>query len=325
MKEEVLCKVAVMDLGSQTFRLVAGQIDSEGARVIFSMRKNVRIGRSLRATGRFSRKSIERGLAALKEFKEVLARYSIEKFGAYATEAFRKAKNVSEFTEEARKIGINIEILTPEEEAKVAASGAYLTVSGLDKEWLMLDSGGGSTELVLSRGREVLAWKSMPVGAVNLTEELIEGHGFEPDRLRSLAAEKVRRWFGPLKEDFGKARKVVATGGTATTVAAVALGLSEYDPKKVRGFTIDEGELTRLFYQISEADIETRRSITGLEPERADIFPAGIAILLEIIRYLGLKKLIISDGGILLGLLAASIEKECDFYVEPSCARGLYL
>ncbi len=319
------CKVAVMDLGTQTFRLAAGQVHDGKAEILLSLRRNVRMGRSLKETGSFSPQAIEAGIKVIREYKDILARYSINHYGAYATEAFRRAANSADFLKKAQGVGVPIEILSPEEEATVAARGAYLTVADLKGHWLMLDSGGGSTEIVLSVGQDVLDWLSMPVGAVVLFEECGRKDRQDPEEVLKLAASHIDRRLGPVKGRFQKATRLVATGGTATTVAAVILGLSIYDPKKVRGFTVSEDELAKLFYQVAEMDLDTRRSLTGLEPERADIFPAGIAILLEIIRYLGLKKIIISDGGILLGLLAASIEKECKFYVEPSCARGLYI
>ena len=314
-----------MDLGSQTFRVAGVQVSNGGAEVLFSLRNNVRMGQSLLRDGRLSKDALKRGIGALKEFLKVLEKHKIERFRAIATEAFRRAENAGEFIEGAREIGINIEVIGPEKEAALAVKGAYLTLEDVKGQWIMLDSGGASTEMALCERDRLLFFKSMDIGAVTLTETCQEmGEGFS-DCLRASARIKVQEGFCGVKSRFNGVNTLVATGGTATTVAAVLQGLSSYDPKKVRGFEVTGPALEKLFNGILAMDLYQRRKVKGLEPERADIFPAGIAILLEVIRYLGLRKIVISDGGILLGLLAAFMEKECKFYAESSSARGLYL
>ncbi len=319
------CKVAVMDLGSQTFRVAGAQVSNGRAQVLFSLRNNVRMGQSLLRDGRLSKDALKRGIGALKEFLKVLEKHKIGRFRAIATEAFRRAENAGDFIDRAREIGVGIEVIGPEEEAALAVKGAYLTMDKLKGHWIMLDSGGASTEMAICERDRLLFFKSMDIGAVTLTEKCQEmGEGFG-HCLRASARIRVEEGFSGLKARFQGIRTLVATGGTATTVSAVRKGLSSYDPRKVRGFEVAGLELQELFNGLLAMDVYERMKVKGLEPERADIFPAGIAILLEVIRYLGLRKIVISDGGILLGLLAAFMEKECKFYAESSSARGLYL
>ncbi len=324
MKARV-CKVAVMDLGSQTFRVAGARVSNGRAEVLFSIRNNVRMGQSLLRDGRLSQDALKRGIGALKEFLKVLEKHEIGRFRAMATEAFRRAENAGDFIDRAREIGVGIEVIGPEEEAALAVKGAYLTLEDVKGQWIMVDSGGASTEMALCERDRFLFFKSMNIGAVTLTETCQEiWEGFR-DCLRASARTKVEEGLSGVKARFHGVQTLVATGGTATTVAAVLQRLSSYDPKKVRGFEVAGPELDKLFNELLAMDVCQRMKVRGLEPERADIFPAGIAILLEVIRYLGLRKIVISDGGILLGLLAAFMEKECKFYAESSGARGLYL
>ncbi len=323
--ESKACKVAVMDLGSQTFRVAGAQVSDGRAEVLFSLRNNVRMGQSLLRQGVFSKEALERGASALRKFLDVLKKNRIERFRAIATEAFRRAKNARDFIERARQIGVEIEIISAQEEAALAVKGAYLTLENVKGQWIMVDSGGASTEVTLCEGDRLLFFKSLDAGAVTLTEKCQEKGKDFGNCLRTSARIEVEEGLSGEKTRFHGIKTFVATGGTATTVSAVIQGLSSYDPEMVRGFEVTGPELEKLFGQLLAKDIHQRRKVKGLEPERADIFPAGIAILLEVIRYLGLRKIIISDGGILLGLLAAFMEKECKFYAESSGARGLYL
>ncbi len=310
-----------MDLGSQTFRIAGAEVTHSEAKVLFSLRENVRMGASLMQTGKFSEEAMRRGISALKYFMTVVAEYEIGSFMAIGTAAFRKASNATTFLAMAKDIGIPIEIISSEQEASLAVKGAYLTLEHDISPWIMVDCGGGSTEIELCFRNKIQAGISLDLGAVSLTDACLRS-GRD---LRLAASKKIQQGISDLKETLSVAKAIVATGGTATTIASVALGLSQYDPSKVRGFEISFDELETLYEKISALDIKSRKKLKGLEAERADIFPAGIAILLELIRYLGLSKLIISDGGILLGLLTAFMEKECNFYVESSSARGLYL
>ncbi len=319
------CRLAVMDLGSQTFRMAGAEVEEGRARVLFSKRANVRMGQSLLRNGFFSKEAIKRGIETVANFMKELSSWEIASLRAIATEAFRRASNSNDFLREAKKLGVAIEIISPEEEASLAVKGAYLTLQNSKSPWIMVDSGGGSTEIVLCDKDRVRQCVSLKMGAVSLKEESLQTSLASRKFLRKAALERIVQGLDAFKKQLSGVKTVVATGGTATTIAAVALGLSIYDPRKVRGFVISCQELEELYDRVSDMDLETRKKIKGLEPERADIFPAGIAILLELIRYLGLEKIIISDGGILLGLLTAFMEKECNFYVELSGARGLYV
>ncbi len=319
------CKVAVFDLGTQTFRVVGAKVTKRGPEIIFSLRKNVRLGKDLLETGEFRQDAIKSGIDALLEFKRKIEKEKIEKFLAIGTEAFRRSKNSPLFLKKARKLGIAIDIISPQKEAELAVRGAYLTVPELSSPWAMIDLGGGSTEIVFCKEQRPEKLFSLSMGAVSVHEmaqkrKIVDFKGFRLF-VEEFFLKEIQR--AGLKKQ--KVNSALATGGTATTVAAVLEGLWPYDPKRVRGYKVSLDQLEDLLERIFSLSAEKRKTVKGLEPERADIFPTGIAILIEIIRYLDLKKITISDGGILFGFLAFALEKECGFYVEPSSARSLYI
>lgn len=318
------CRAAVLDVGSQTFRMAGAEVQESCVKILFSERENVRLGQGLIKDGIIWHEAMERGLLALEGFQKTLKSFSISRVRAAGTAALRKAANAGRFLKEARGLGFSIEIIDWQEEASVAARGAYNALGGVDSPWIMIDVGGGSSEIVICRLTDIVQGISLNIGAVSLLEMLPEGRAsgvMLAETAGQFLASRLSAVF-----PIGKGLKqVVAIGGTATTIAAVELGLDFYDPRKIKGLFISLPRLRELLSRMVALDIEKRRQVRGLEPQRADIFPAGIAILAEIVSYLGLEGIIVSDGGLLSGLLAAFMEKECNFYVEPSCARSLYL
>ena len=318
------CRTAVLDIGSQTFRMAGAEIQGSCVKILFSERENVRLGRGLEKKGIIGRDAMKRGLLALQGFGKTLKSFSISRVRAAGTAALRNASNAGGFLKEAGALGFSIDIIDWKEEASAAARGAYNALGGVDSPWIMIDVGGGSSEVVMCGQKGVVQGVSLPVGAVSLLETLPAGR-VSAAVLSEAAGQLLESRLSAVFPGQKGLRQAVATGGTATTIAAVELGLDVYDPRKIRGLFISLPRLREILSCMQALGLKERRKIRGLEPGRADIFPAGIAILAEIVSYLDLDGIIVSDGGLLSGLLAAFMEKECNFYVEPSCARSLYL
>ncbi len=305
--------------------MAAGEVQEPCVRVLFSLRENVRLGQGLKENNVISPHTLHLAISTLKRFKKVLEDHSIHKVRAVGTAALRNADNAHVLLESAKSLGMPVDVIDWREEATLAVKGACNALGGVDSPWAMIDVGGGSTEIVVCKGNEVLKGCSIDIGAVSLLEA-VSNH-MAPDakmlteRARQLLLERLAQTSIPRSG----LRHAVGTGGTATTVAAVDRELEVYDAKRIRGHVISLRKLYRLLNRMAGLDLNERQRIKGLEPQRADIFPAGIAILSEIVSYLELNELIVSDGGLLSGLFAAFIEKECNFYVEPSCARSIYL
>ena len=325
--------VAALDLGSQSFRMVTarcGQGDGQQPKVLARLRKNVRLSEGMEPTGLLSDRAVSRAVSALLEFKAVLDQY--ERAGqdvsvrAVATEVLRRASNAGRFIDMVReRTGITIEVISWQEEAALASKGAFSSLPELAFPAAMIDVGGGSSEVVIHDGQSVVHSVSMPVGAVTLWEQMGRPDRLSPEALAVMRIGVMDLLAGYRVAEMGPAASSVATGGTATTAAAVALEMEEYDPKRVRGTVLTLRALEQMLEEISSVPVANRYAIKGLEPERADIFPAGLAILIGIAITLGMDEIVVSDGGILLGVLLELLEKECATDAELSRARGLYI
>ena len=317
--------IAAIDLGSQTFRLAVVRIVDNRPQVLASELKNVRLGQGLAANGRLAENAIKRGIETLRNFRNVLDKFRVSDVIVCGTAALRNAANAGEFLDLAEAEGFNIKILSGDEEAFISVMGVRTTLPAISTPFLVVDVGGGSSEVVLASNSNILFNWSLNIGAVNLTEEFIRTDpplAKELEKLRFHIRQKLSDLSAKLPQS---PKAVVGVGGTATTLAAMALGMEKYDPRRIRGYALGSQELDKLWNFLTGMKIHARRSISGLESKRADIILAGIAIFREILHITEFKELTVSDGGLLLGLLTSLIEKESDNHAEPPNTRGLYL
>ncbi|MEA3384840.1 MAG: Ppx/GppA phosphatase family protein [Thermodesulfobacteriota bacterium] len=317
--------IAAIDLGSQTFRLAVVRIVDNKPQVFASQLKNVRLGQGLAAKGRLTENAIKRGVETLRDFRNVLDKFRVSDEIVCGTAALRNAANAGEFLDLAEAEGFNVKILSGDEEAFISVMGVRTTLPAISAPFWVVDVGGGSSEIVLAASSNILFNQSLNIGAVNLTEKFIMTDLPLPKELEKLRFH-IRKKLSDLSVRLPQSPKaVIGVGGTATTLAAIALGMEKYDPQRIRGYALGSQELDKLWNFLTGMKIHTRRSISGLESKRADIILAGIAIFREILHITEFKELTVSDGGLLLGLLTSLIEKESDNHAEPPDTRGLYL
>jgi exopolyphosphatase/guanosine-5'-triphosphate,3'-diphosphate pyrophosphatase len=321
------CKktVAAIDLGSQTFRLAVARILDNRPQVLASELKNVRLGQGLAANGKLTEDAIKRGIETLRDFRKCLDKFRASDVRVCGTAALRNAANAAEFLDLAKAEGFNVKILSGNEEAFMSVKGVRTTLPDINDPFLVVDVGGGSSEIVLATNSNILFNWSLNIGAVNLTEEFIRTDPPLPEELEELRF-RIRQKLSDLSAEFSQFPKViVGVGGTVTTLVAMALGMEKYDPRRIRGYALGSQELNKLWNSLMGMKIQTRMGISGLESRRADIILAGIAIFRDILHITEFKELTVSDGGLLLGLLTSLIEKESDNHAEPLNTRGLYL
>jgi exopolyphosphatase/guanosine-5'-triphosphate,3'-diphosphate pyrophosphatase len=317
--------IAAIDLGSQTFRLAVARIVDNSPRVLVSKLDNVRLGQGLAANERLTENAIKRGIETLRDFRKCLDKFRISDVRVCGTAALRNAANADEFLDLAEAEGFNVKILSKDEEAFISVMGMRTSLPDIIDPFLVVDVGGGSSEVVLATSSNILFNRSLNIGAVNLTERFIRTDPPLLEELEKLGLH-IRQKLSDLPPKLPQSPKVVVgVGGTATTLAAMALGMEKYDPQRIRGYTLGVQELDKLWYYLIGMKIQARRGISGLESRRADIIIAGIAIFREILHMIEFKELTVSDGGLLLGLLTSLIEKESDNHAEPPNTRGLYL
>ena len=285
-------KYGVIDVGSNSVRLML----SENGRTLYKLIETTRLASSLDENGFIDLKAAENTLLAFSSFAERAKEEGVDKLYAFATAAVRKAKNGGEFVKLIyERCGVPVEILSGEQEAEAGFKGALC-----GKDGGVIDIGVASTEISVVKNGEKVYGKSVNIGAVTLTKTCGE-NGF-------LAEKTVKQ---ALKE-FGIVPKssFFAIGGTATSIAAICLKLTKYDPVKVDGFVLEKSELNRLKDKLYSTSVEDRKKIAGLQPQRADIIQSGAAILCGVSDSLGLEKITISEKDNLEGYLLMKTEQK---------------
>ena len=278
------------------------------------------MGEGLTQSGKLTQGAMDRAVTALGVCADKLRRRHVSLSRSVATEACRRAVNGRDFVERVRtETGIALEIIAPEEEARLAVLGCHKLLEPGDGPALIFDIGGGSTELVLVEpgddGPRIKAWWSAPWGVVSLTESegraAIEGKDRVAayERMRARARDSVSR-FAELLPSKAKGIRLLGTSGTVTTLASVHLALPSYDRRQVDGLHVPIGDMRRISTMIAEMDLGERSSVPCIGADRADLVVAGCAILEAILDIWPAEKLGIADRGIREGILRSMMTRD---------------
>lgn len=304
---------AAIDVGSNTIRTLIGYIEDKKIHRLFLDRATTRLAEGLKDTGYLKRKNIENSIKVLKGISSTLSKYKVLDIKAVGTAALREAKNSREFIEEVkRETGIEIRIISGQEEARLTLKGA---LSGLDisEKALIVDIGGGSTEWIIYEpvNPAKTCYGTMPVGVVNLLESYIKNDPPTESELEAIkddAADKIRK----LRDVVSKRnpKTLIGTGGTITTLASIDLSLDRYEPEVVHGHRLPLRRLEEIRDGLIAVPIMIRKAIKGLEPGRADLIIPGIILTIKIVKEFGLGEIIVSDYGLLEGLLIGGKDEE---------------
>jgi exopolyphosphatase / guanosine-5'-triphosphate,3'-diphosphate pyrophosphatase len=289
-------RVAAIDQGTNTTRLLVADVVDGGVAEIVRRSTITRLGEGVDARRRLLPLPITRVRNCLADYRRELESLGAERALLVATSAVRDAENGEAFLGEIEwSYGFKTRLLSGDEEAAMALRG----VGGVENGTLLLDIGGGSTELIGAQGRV-----STELGSVRLTERFLQSDpptaaelGSLNDAIRAVLAE----------HDF-TAEHGIAVAGTATSLAALDLGLVEYDSDRVHGHRLSDTAVEEQLERLAALPLAERREVPGLEPERAPVIVAGAAILLETMRYFGLAEIEISERDILDGAALAAAE-----------------
>jgi len=289
---------AVIDIGTNTLLLLV--VDARMRRVVDLCRFG-RLGKGLDASGKLAEEAVARSLEICREYRRVMDEHGVAKPAVIGTQALREAANAAEFVGPAEEIlGAKIEIIGGEREAQLAALSVVRTFPDLANErYVVVDVGGGSTEFIAVAAGNVQSAVSVKIGAVRMTERHLRGDPPGTAELRALEAD-IDQVLAPLELPRGV--PIVGTAGTATTMAAVQLGLATYDPDAVTGLRISPAALDALYKRLAAASVNERRTIAGVEPQRADVIAAGVAIYARALVRIDAPVLITCDRGIRWGL-----------------------
>lgn len=299
-------RIAVVDIGTNSTRLLIADVDPQTKRVDEVERRTTvtRLGQGVDHTGVLADEAMARVERALAEYRTAIEAGDVDATTGVLTSAVRDARNGAAFTARVNDTyNINARAITGDEEARLTYLGATdgRTEAG-DAQRVVIDVGGGSTELVVGHGAQVDFHVSTQAGVVRQTERFLRTDPPRPEELQQLQAEA--------NEIFAKAvphatRQAVQTGiavaGTATSCASILQELDPYDPNKVHGFRLLRAQCEMLLARLAAMTTEQRRHVTGLHPDRAPAIVAGAILLIEAMRCFDLPEVEVSEHDILRG------------------------
>jgi exopolyphosphatase/guanosine-5'-triphosphate,3'-diphosphate pyrophosphatase len=294
----------VVDVGTNSTRLLVAEVRDGRVAEIERRSSVTRLGRGVDLSGRLSNEAVEATCEAIAEYVSLYRDAGAEAVDAIATSAVRDAENGSAFVAELReRFALSARVLDGEEEASLTYLGATAERPP-GEPTLVIDIGGGSTELVIGVEERIDFHASLQAGVVRQTERHISGDPPAAIELESLAAD-VR---GLIQDAAGTApdpSAAIAVAGTPTSLAAVEMELEPYDPERIHGHSLSLGSIQRMLSQLASLPLAERIQVAGLHPDRAPTIVAGVVILVETMRAFGLERIAVSEHDILYGAAIA--------------------
>jgi len=291
-----------MDLGTNTFLLLIAEMDGGKVRPLLERETVVRLGKGLQKEGLISEASMWRGWETLSEYLALCREWGVQRVFAVGTSALREAKNTVDFLQTIQeKLDLTVEVISGEEEAYLSYTAVARDLDNNETSIMVIDVGGGSTELIRGRGDRILEWVSLPLGLVRFTERFLISNPVRPEEYHAMERE-IRGQLDRLPPSLDPVT-LVSVGGTGTTLASVAQGLNEFDVERIHHFVLRGDALHRQLTLFLSKTIEQRKAIPGLPPARADVILAGAAILYRTMERLRSPSVLISSHGVRYGLL----------------------
>jgi exopolyphosphatase/guanosine-5'-triphosphate,3'-diphosphate pyrophosphatase len=301
-------RVAAIDCGTNSIRLLIADIDPHRGRLVDLDRRMtiVRLGEGVDQTGRLSDAALARTFAACEEYAKVIADAGARRVRFVATSASRDASNRDAFVEGVRaRIGVAPEVVSGHDEARLSFDGAtrdLLESGDADGPYLVVDIGGGSTEFVLGTERPDHA-KSVDVGCVRLTERHLRSDPPTPSEIDAAITEIEQRIDeAAAVVPLDRTRTLVGLAGSVTTVAAIALGLDEYDPERIHGASVSVLNVHRIANELLRMTRAERAALGVMHPGRIDVIGGGALVLDRICQRLNIDEVLVSEHDILDGI-----------------------
>lgn len=281
-------RYAAIDIGTNSCRLLIADYQEGKIIPLYRTMMTTRLGENLQKDSILSTDAILRTCRCLNEFKNIIDEYEVKEYRAVATSAVREADNKEEFVELVkRECAINIDIINGFEEANLSYIGVKNSLK-LEKSPLVVDLGGGSTELIYEDSPPI----SIPVGAVKVHEQNMSAYDIS----------QILKPLTKMKEEFSLS-PLVFVGGTATSLVAIKFSLEVYRSELIHGQILTRSEIADLYNMLERMPLSLRKRLPGLQPERADIITSGTLIMLIIMEILDKQDIIVSESDILEGII----------------------
>lgn len=306
-------RVAVIDIGTNSTRLLVADVAGGVVSQVERRSTVTRLGRGVDLSGHLSGEAIEDVCSAIGDYVGIIEELGAETVDAIATSAVRDADNGSAFVAELReRFALSARVLDGEEEARSTYLGAT-SEAPPSEPTLVVDIGGGSTELVVGQGSEVTFHDSLQAGVVRHSERCISSDPPTAGELEALAAD-VRGLIDASVDDGLEVADAIAVAGTPTSLAAVELELVPYDPTRVHGHVLALPSIQRMLSRLASVPLAERVEIPGLHPDRAPTIVAGVVILVEVMRAFEVEEISVSEHDILYGTAISASRKDSSIY-----------
>lgn len=315
-------RYAAIDIGTVTCRMLVVDVGESGLHELTREYAITNLGEGVDATGELKPEAIDRVVRAIDGFLAVRDSLStpdhpVVRTVAVATSAARDARNAAEFAARLRERGIELSVIPGSREAALSFSGA--SIDFLRERLMVVDVGGGSTEVVMGTGgAEPVCAHSFNVGCRRVTEKFLASDPPAPEELaraRAWIREQMASWFAEQAKEAASLERVVAVAGTATTVVSIRDRMETYDSSRVHKARVSRQELLEVYERLAALSLSKRMQVVGLDPKRAPVMVAGLLILLEVLDFAGIDAFTVSETDILHGITLAVSHEAC----EKSC------
>ncbi len=310
-RRKVMKPYAAIDIGTNSIRLLIAYVDKDRIVKCYKDLETTRIGENVDKSGVLSEAAMERSIKAITNFVQRVRQNRIDNLQVIATSAVRDAQNRDAFIQKVKAAAnVDIDVISGEREAYLGFLGVLKGSKDPDEKILVIDIGGGSTELIIGNPAGIQQLMSLNLGAVRMTEKYIT-----VDPITRAEMEQLIEGIDTVAEDAIKILKkhsvdrVIGIGGTATTLGAMHKKLEVYDREQIHNLDISTQQLKDLWEMVAGSTLTERKQMKGLHPKRADVITAGITILDRLLTKLGFASIRISEYDNLEGLVFEQVEK----------------
>ena len=304
-------RLAALDIGTNSIRCIVVEVDKLGKfKVLDDEKATVRLGEGIVKDGAISRAAWQRAMEALVRMKKIVDGYGVMGVEAVATSAVRQAANGDAFVKAvADTVGLQISVISGEEEAELAALSARNNFDMEGTCYALVDIGGGSVEVITALGNHIEEIYSLELGAVILTENFISSDPISQNEYRRLCKHIRNTLKAAFICDAAPVHCLLGSGGTMTTIAAMVMAMRNEGYGSIHGYEVLRSEVVHLLDMLLRKDVKERKSIPGLPPDRADIIVAGVTVVDELMELFKANLLKVNERGIREGLILQGLKK----------------
>ena len=303
---------AAIDIGTNSVLLMIVEM-TDKMKEIYDTAIITRLGEGLKQTGNLLPQAMERTLNVLRDYKTIATKSRVSEIICIGTAALREAQNKDSFLKLAKKeLSLDVRVISEREEAFYTYLSVNQSLSDSAKDVIIIDIGGGSTEIIYGDRENFIDYASLPIGSVKLTEMFIKS---DPPAYEEIIC--MRDFIkSTLNLSFKKnIQSVIGTAGTITTLGSIATGLQEWDKKQIHGLKLKREHIDDILHYLMAKTKSERSTLPGMEKGREDIIIQGIVLLQEIMEYFGAKELTIDTNGVRHGIL-------CDKFASFKAMAG---